>query len=85
MNNSGSKNLVDMIINSKVELSSEQLVSKILECSGELNVSEQTFKQLLDIASIGPVVGNNQDNDVIRKKIIRLYTLLVSSPEFQLA
>ena len=85
MNNSGSKNLVDMIINPKVELSSEQLVSKILECSGELNVSEQTFKQLLDIASIGPVVGNNQDNDVIRKKIIRLYTLLVSSPEFQLA
>ena len=85
MNNSGSKNLVDMIINSEVELSSEQLVTKILEYSGELNVSEQTFNQLLDIASIGPAIGKNKDNDEIRKKIIRLFTLLVSSPEFQLA
>ena len=67
------------------ELSSEQLVNGVLENAGHLEVSDQTFEQLLDIASKGPSVGNNNDNEDVRSKVIQLYTLLVSSPEFQLA
>ena len=85
MNNTGSKDLVERVVASKSELSSEELVKKILENIGELEVSDQTHEQLLEIASEGPSVGNGKDSKEIRQKIIRLYTLLVSSPEFQLA
>ena len=85
MNNSGSKNLVENLISSNEELSAEQLVNNVLKNAGYLEVSEQTFDQLLDIASKGPSIGNNKDTEDLREKIIQLYTLLVSSPEFQLA
>jgi len=35
--------------------------------------------------SKGPTVGNKKDSEDVRNKVIQLYTLLVSSPEFQLA
>ena len=85
MNNSGSKSLVDSLIYSDSELSSEQLVNGVLEKAGHLEVSDQTFVQLLEIASKGPTVGNKNDSADVRKKVIQLYILLVSSPEFQLA
>ena len=85
MNNSGSKYLVDSLVNSDNELSSEQLVNEVLKNAGYLEVSEQTFDQLLEIASKGPAVGKNNDNEDVRNKVVQLYTLLVSSPEFQLA
>ena len=85
MENVVSKFLVDSLIMSDTELSSEQLVNGVLENAGHLEVSDQTFEQLLDIASKGPSVGNNNDNEDVRSKVIQLYTLLVSSPEFQLA
>jgi uncharacterized protein (DUF1800 family) len=85
MNNSGSKYLVDSLVNGDQELSAEQLVNNVLQKAGHLEVSEQTFDQLLEIASKGPSVGNNKDTEEIRDKVIQLYTLLVSSPEFQLA
>ena len=85
MNNSGSKSLVDSLIYSDSELSAEQLVNGILEKAGHLEVSDQTFVQLLEIASKGPTVGNKKDSEDVRNKVIQLYTLLVSSPEFQLA
>ena len=85
MNNSGSKSLVDSLIYSNSELSSEQLVNGVLEKAGHLEVSDQTFVQLLEIASKGPTVGNKNDSADVRKKVIQLYILLVSSPEFQLA
>jgi len=77
--------LVDTLVNSDQELSAEQLVNSVLQNAGYLEVSEQTFDQLLEIASKGPSVGNNNDSEEIREKVIQLYTLLVSSPEFQLA
>ena len=49
--NTGSKDLVERIVTSKSELSSEELVKKILENIGELEVSDQTHEQLLEIAS----------------------------------
>ncbi|MEC9099407.1 MAG: DUF1800 domain-containing protein [Chloroflexota bacterium] len=85
MNNSGSKYLVDSLVKSENELSSEQLVNEVLKNAGYLEVSEQTFDQLLEIASKGPAVGKNNDNEDVRNKVVQLYTLLVSSPEFQLA
>ena len=85
MNNSGSKYLVDSLVKSENELSSEQLVNEVLKNAGYLEVSEQTFDQLLEIASKGPAVGKNNDSEDVRNKVIQLYTLLVSSPEFQLA
>ena len=85
MNNSGSKSLVDNLVNSDKELSAEQLVNLVLKNAGYLDVSEQTFDQLLEIASKGPTVGKNNDTEDVRDKVIQLYTLLVSSPEFQLA
>jgi len=85
MNNSGSKYLVDSLVNSDNELSSEQLVNEVLKNAGYLEVSEQTFDQLLELASKGPAVGKNNDNEDVRNKVVQLYTLLVSSPEFQLA
>mgnify|MGYP001183081238 CR=1 FL=1 len=60
-------------------------VNGILEKAGHLEVSDQTFVQLLEIASKGPTVGNKKDSEDVRNKVIQLYTLLVSSPEFQLA
>jgi len=63
----------------------EQLVNEVLKNAGYLEVSEQTFDQLLEIASKGPAVGKNNDNEDVRNKVVQLYTLLVSSPEFQLA
>jgi len=85
MNNSGSKYLVDSVVTNDNELSSEQLVNEVLKNAGYLEVSDQTFDQLLEIASKGPAVGKNNDNDDVRNKVVQLYTLLVSSPEFQLA
>ena len=75
----------EMTSSSNEELSAEQLVNNVLKNAGYLEVSEQTFDQLLDIASKGPSIGNNKDTEDLREKIIQLYTLLVSSPEFQLA